>query len=286
VEKTMTIVSIRENKIEPIFEIISEDQQNLLDNIVVLNLLDNILILPASIIWRNIYALLSYKKWSTRQIAAQGMDFLFDSSVHMGELIRHIMNILTSFRSFTDTTSHRVDELFGSDFGAQAIFKDQISKQYDAVFAYRFLYRLRNFTQHYGIPLDDIQISIERLNDGQLMYHLSLDRNKLLDYDGWSLVKKEIEALPEHIHIENYFIELYKCVEKIQFHMINLYITANKEMIDSMLLLYNKAKEKAHEDQIGVMIPDTDKNEARIIYLNITLLEIIEKVMNRTSQDT
>lgn len=274
----MTIVSIRENKINPIFNIIPEDQQTVLDNIHAMNLLDDILVLPGSIIWRNITSLFSYKKWSTTQIAVQGMDFLFDSSVHMGELIRHIMNILTSFRSFTDTTAHRVDELFGSTYGAQTIFKRLKSEQYDAVFAYRFLDRLRNFTQHFGMPLDDMKISIEKLNDGNIKYFLSIERNRLLKYDGWSSVKHEIEALPNHFNIDDYFLEMYQCVEKIQLAMINLYITANMEMIDSMLLLYENARKSAHEEQIGIMVPDKDKNETHIVYLNITLLEILDKV--------
>jgi hypothetical protein len=80
--------------------------------------------------------------------------------------------------------------------GKQEPFLAVCRHEYDTVFAYRFLYRLRNYAQHLALPVH----AISRKKDG---WSLTLDRNALIEqFDGWSTVAAELQAGPSEIFVE------------------------------------------------------------------------------------
>jgi hypothetical protein len=81
------------------------------------------------------------------------------------------------------------------------------SHEYDTVFAYRFLYRLRNYAQHLALPVHTLSSS----GHGWTLY---LDRDALLEqFDGWSTVRNELEAGPDQIELEPL---IRTCMESLQ----------------------------------------------------------------------
>jgi hypothetical protein len=67
-----------------------------------------------------------------------------------------LLNFLSAFRLFLDHSETRLKRQYGDSSGVVATFKQACSRSYDEVFAYRFLYKLRNYVQHCGLPLGDI----------------------------------------------------------------------------------------------------------------------------------
>ena len=121
------------------------------------------------------------------------------------EVNRHLMNFLASFRSFIDHSETHLHNADASGTWKQR-FKERASAFYDAVFAYRFLYELRNYVQHCGLPFGGIHASAWRDPEGnvQTEFQAYLGRDDLLRWSNWKPIvrtdlkvqSKEIQILP------------------------------------------------------------------------------------------
>jgi hypothetical protein len=60
------------------------------------------------------------------------------------------VNWLLGFRAFLDHVQAHLSELFGKSSEEIHKFKEVTNRAFDSHFGYRFLYRLRNYTQHCG----------------------------------------------------------------------------------------------------------------------------------------
>ena len=69
-----------------------------------------------------------------------------------------LANYLASIRFFLDFTETRVKRRFGKTSQQAQSFKRACSSAFDNTFAYRFLYKLRNYAQHCGLPVGPLDI--------------------------------------------------------------------------------------------------------------------------------
>jgi hypothetical protein len=129
---------------------------------------------------------------------------------------RLILNYLSSFRMFTDHSETALKRRFGKDSRAFSEYKAIESRQYDSVFAYRFLYRFRNFVQHLGLPIEKISHTDTRELGPEPLKIMMTKRRLLEDRDVWGAVVTEIESLPDEISITEYFPQLRPCVEVLR----------------------------------------------------------------------
>lgn len=138
---------------------------------------------------------------------------------------RHLLNYLSAVRAFLDHTTTNLKKRYGTHSNRYKRFKDACSKAYDSNFSYRFLYRLRNYAQHCGMPLGTLTFhSEEKPPYSEHVYHyleVKFDRDKLLEYDLWgSRLLKEIQKLPSKFDITPHVAETMKCLEKINLILI------------------------------------------------------------------
>ena len=82
------------------------------------------------------------------------------------DLNRRLLNFLTAMRFFLDHTETRLKRRYGKTNKAVQTFKTSTSASYDKVFAYRFLYRLRNVAQHCSIPIGHVKTETHTLPAG------------------------------------------------------------------------------------------------------------------------
>lgn len=112
--------------------------------------------------------------------------------------LQHAMtDWLTNLRAFDDQTMHALSKRYGKESAECAVFKAACSAEYDRVFAYRFAYRLRNYAQHVGRP---IQHSSTRSSDDpadtRVIGEIHFDSDYLLwEYDAWAVVRDELAAI-------------------------------------------------------------------------------------------
>ena len=75
------------------------------------------------------------------------------------DINRHILNYLSAIRTFLDHSETNLKRRYGMKSERFKRFKKACFEAYDSKFSYRFLYALRNYAQHCGMPL------------GQLTFH-------------------------------------------------------------------------------------------------------------------
>ncbi|WP_411824678.1 hypothetical protein [Leptospira sp. 'Mane'] len=271
----MQIGKIRKNKFDPIYNIIKEDEENLKTILNLLNSLDDIIVTPGLIVYLNVEDFKQYKVYVSEIIKSQGSDFLFDVSLYRSNLIKFIMNILTSFRTFIDIIAHRIKECYINSNEVSKYFKIWQSEMFDSKFSYRFFARFRNYVQHFGVPLDDLNINIDEFKKGNIELGIFVDKSKLMQYKEWGSIKKEINDLPEKLNIEPLILELYSCIDYIQKGMIDYFLFERKDQIDSIITLYQQTKIKGNDGQIAILEPDISKNQSTIYFVNVQIIEAL-----------
>ena len=139
---------------------------------------------------------------------------------------RHISNFLSSVRMFLDHNEYKLKKRYGSDSLRVKRFKEACSYAYDNSFSYRFLYKLRDYVQHCGMPLGKLELEAKELSTTSRDIYRSLsvqfDRDVLLSkFAKWgSQLSKEIPKLPRYFEVTPHISEVMKCLEKIFLTLI------------------------------------------------------------------
>jgi hypothetical protein len=120
------------------------------------------------------------------------------------DLNRLILNFLSAVRTYLDHTETRLKREKSKYPEEIKFFEVITSYAYDNNFSYRFLYNLRNYAQHCGLPSGNISIKSYENTTGEVINSLTilLVRDQLLEkFDGWKAVRKEIAIRDEHFDI-------------------------------------------------------------------------------------
>lgn len=113
---------------------------------------------------------------------------------------RHFLNFLSAVRQFLDHSETRLKRLYANNPEVCAAFKKRTAQAFDTVFAYRLLYKLRNYSQHCGSPIGIVEYE-SKLNPAtrQVLHtlHLFLDAQHLLRTGGdtWGIVRADLKKL-------------------------------------------------------------------------------------------
>ncbi len=166
-------------------------------------------------------------------------------SIFYLDINRHILNVLSSIRTYLDHTETRLKKEFGKNHTITNKFKELVKKAYDENFSYRFLYKLRNYSQHCGLPAGSLKTTAS--NDGGFkeVLTLALVRDDLLNnYDSWSIVKEEIKNKDEEFDIINLLkdkVEILKNInEEISKLVYNEYFDEANSLMELLWLAKNK----------------------------------------------
>jgi hypothetical protein len=144
-------------------------------------------------------------------------DYLF---VDMNRLI---LNLLSSIRTYLDHTETRLKRDYGEE--EYLLFKEETSKAYDNSLEYRFLYKLRNYAQHCGLPAGSAEVT--SFQDENLIWRDKMNvffvRDQLINkYDGWSnLVKTDLQAMPENFDVLPLVNKMYDLLKNINEKLKN-----------------------------------------------------------------
>jgi hypothetical protein len=69
---------------------------------------------------------------------------------------RRIINLLTTCRLYMDQVFHNIHTMYGSESAQLIAFQAQSSNEYDSVFGYRVMEAMRNYVQHRGLPISQV----------------------------------------------------------------------------------------------------------------------------------
>jgi hypothetical protein len=108
------------------------------------------------------YAYVEYLHLLERQAAALA------NHVHLSEVMREqivhninrrLRSFFSEFRVFLDYTETKLKRRYGADSEQVNVFKTACSRQFDNSFAYRFVYKLRNYALHVNLPLNALSLT-------------------------------------------------------------------------------------------------------------------------------
>jgi len=157
---------------------------------------------------------------------------------------RHILNFLSAARMFLDHSEYNLKRRHGQASNRLERFKNACSSAYDTQFSYRFMYELRNYSQHCDMPLGNLQLqSQKREEDSQTVEHslrISFDRDKLLqEYDWKAELRAEIQNLPKEFEINSHIHQMMNCLVKINLTLLEDDL---KELDESVEVIDNLTK--------------------------------------------
>ena len=134
------------------------------------------------------------------------------------ELRTALFEWLQAVRAFLDHTETRLKRRYGKDSDEVRRFKEATSQMFDAFFAYRFLYKLRN-AQHVDFAPIGIVLT-ETLEDGHRVTKPSarFRRDELLaGFSEWGPVKLELEQFSEEFFMDEPVATMMQCLDYIAF---------------------------------------------------------------------
>lgn len=214
-------------------------------------------------------------------------DILSDTNNHLNigndkytslkiEFNRLLINYLSSFRMFIDHCERKINNRFGNKSPEFSDFKLMTNQLYDDLFAYRFLYELRNFCQHCGIAVTDMEFR----NQGELTeIKFQFEREFLLsDFKKWKPnVLSDLENMEEKFNINpivnNHFLAIKDLSEKIHLLYKEKFISALKNL-NNFTCSYRKQNEL-------VIIQEKNKTELGMqLIIKRFPFDLIDKFLN------
>jgi hypothetical protein len=183
---------------------------------------------------------------------------------------RIALNYLSSVRTYLDHTETNLDRRYGKTSDIFANYTSSCSQAYDSCFAYRFLYKLRDYSQHCGFPITNITLNVDP-NDDEIekpIYSLevSADRDILLSRFDWKKLRPEIKAQPSKININAHIDNLMDCLNDINTKVTKDIFSTLLDAATYIQTLLNKAPNQ--DGTIGIysieVVEDAEGNPTEI----------------------
>jgi hypothetical protein len=139
----------------------------------------------------------------------------------------HICNILSSARTYVDHQETRIKRKYGESSKEVGIFTAAKSQEYDNAFPYRFMYHLRNYIQHCGLPAATTGVQHKLVDRVKGEVEMSMSpcaiKSQLLQQHRWKeIILKDLESLPENIELAPILHEYVECLKRIHASTVGL----------------------------------------------------------------
>jgi hypothetical protein len=190
------------------------------------------------------------------------------------EMNRLLLNYLSSFRTFIDHQERVFAHISTPNLNWLAHFKEQSSVHYDDQFSYRFLWNMRNYVQHCGLPLGGFSIRGMTNQEGkeEPFFSIYFERDNLLkNYSGWKkAVRDEIALLPKEIGVMEHVRLLQGCIEELSKTVTEIHIHRLAENWNFIIGIIKEALEKYPDGAPCLTI--WNKEEDKTSFVGITPL--------------
>lgn len=138
-----------------------------------------------------------------------------------------LLNLLSALRTFVDHAETALKREYGKESQQVNDFKAAASVEFDGNFSYRFMSQLRNFTQHCGLPLGELNFKANSDPPSSAVASGSLEalflRNYLLNnFDGWKMVKDELAKMPDRFPVGPHVDQVVASVARIDNTLVRI----------------------------------------------------------------
>jgi len=181
---------------------------------------------------------------------------------------RKLLNYLSSFRTLIDHIPVILDKNQKKDFS------NYLTYLFDNEFSYAFIYKLRNYSQHCGLPITNYESKF----DISLAYiFLIMDVEiLLLNYDSWGAVK---ERLSQYRKIDSVSIisENYEVIKKLLKFLFQMF----KSDLENALIEIDKTINHIKGDyKLLLLYPQIKDDSTEIKYIPLEKIEKIKQLLS------
>ncbi|AOV08019.1 hypothetical protein [Sporosarcina ureilytica] len=142
---------------------------------------------------------------------------------HNAESIRRVgrtanrltINYLSSAKLFIELSEKNIKVACGEDSNEFKEWKTATKKEFTENFSYRFLYHLRNFTQHYGFPIGSISSSFTNENKKDITLYFVRDSLISNNYNWQKDVMKDLKQAPEKFPVFKVINDYNGCMARL-----------------------------------------------------------------------
>ena len=136
----------------------------------------------------------------------------------MVSMTQRIGNFLAAASSFLTNSEVRLEKVYGKDSKELESWNEFRRNLHKNKFSYRFMYELRNYSQHYGLPLSGFNLNLNDMltTDKKVNFVMYLSKDELLkDKFNWKKLSCEIGLLEETTDIVPFLTEYFDVIKAI-----------------------------------------------------------------------
>jgi hypothetical protein len=129
------------------------------------------------------------------------------------EVNRNLLNYLASQNTYLDHARFYLSRTFGKESEQLKLFDKKTSELFDNYFAYRFLYKMRNFTVHCGFSLCSITI---QKSSQQVTFIPKFMISELMDgFDWGKIVKQDLAEITDDFSAFDVIHQSFECFKQL-----------------------------------------------------------------------
>ncbi len=198
-----------------------------------------------------------------------------------------VINYLSAFRTFIDHQERALKKISNEQLDLYSEFKKQTALHFDQNLSYRFLWYLRNYVQHCGLPLGGVEIKPAENEEGSDISNSSiyLNRDTLLhDFGDWKGVRKELQNFPEEIDVIPHIRSLQESLNNITSFMAYSHLERLGEHWNYLVGIVNEVAEKYPDGAPCIAKFDvSDETNAEFIGFNPLSTHIMIRIQEITN---
>ncbi len=178
---------------------------------------------------------------------------------------RIVFNLLSSFKFYIDQAESYLKRKYGNSSQEAQDFKILLSSYFDKYFSYRFLSKLRNFSQHLGFPIEMVPFKAkENREKPESMtgnFKLIVSRENLLREKRLigSIIKNDLSNMSDDIDITPLVNQLAKIIFNIEKHIYSLCSASLEESISNLNLF--AGEHKTENNEISIVYDEKEDKE-------------------------
>lgn len=175
-----------------------------------------------------------------KKLIGEKIFILIESDSEKLNINRFLLNYLFSFRTYVDHLETFINREFGKDSKEMNEWVILKSKIYKDNFAYRFIYKLRNYAQHCGMPIDIFEFSPTITNNNySVKISIGFDPSNLLKkFDSWGNPLKSELQNSDIINLEDVIKDFGLLIKEFNswfYEIIRPFVTDINTRIESIL---------------------------------------------------
>lgn len=197
---------------------------------------------------------------------------------------RLFLNYLSSVRTFLDHSETFINRKYGNDGKEFLEFKKITAFYFDNSFAYRFFYKLRNYSQHIGLPLGNLNFNTKynkQENSVNGILKVTFNSEKLLsNYKSWGKVKADLEIMNTEFEVSPLVYEMTQNISQIKEKIEII----NKEELINAIKHITEISNYIEDDESEIFIAYDIQMNNDGNYSGFTSINLPFKTMNFISQ--